>query len=80
MNFRSNDVWLNGIRSNGVLVKWPFSQMFFGQMAFRQPAFRSKVRSVKKNGEMNQNPGYEEFFDRIVLRSKGSSTVSSSPG
>jgi hypothetical protein len=28
MNFRSDGIWSNGVRSNGVSVKWPFGQKF----------------------------------------------------
>jgi hypothetical protein len=47
MNFR-----LNGVRSNGISVKWPFSQMVFGQMALVQPTFPPKGVWSKKFGEM----------------------------
>jgi hypothetical protein len=56
--FRPNDFFgkinflSNGIRSNGVPVKCPSSQMVFGQMAFDQPTFRSKGVRSKKFGEM----------------------------
>jgi hypothetical protein len=43
MNFRSN-----GVRSNGVSIKWPISQMVFGQTAFGQMVFRSNGLSVKR--------------------------------
>jgi hypothetical protein len=45
MNFRSN-----GVRSNGVSVKWPFDQMVFGQTVFGGVSV--KWRSVKKFGKM----------------------------
>jgi hypothetical protein len=34
MNFRLNGIWSNGVRSNGVSVKWPYGQNFSVKLFF----------------------------------------------